>query len=388
MRVPAQFATYGILSSMETMRLFVQQHARLLLAASSLGLLIASAVVSYRFFASRSTTNAVSAESQAPAPQVLAAAIDLGEPPEELQELNVLLLGYGGAGHSGGFLTDVIQVVHVNFKTGRVALISIPRDLWVTLPTGTASKINAAFTLGDDANKKVESGGQVAKQMASVVTGLPIHYVISTDFVSFKRIIGYALDGVTVDVPEELDDPWYPITGEELNTCGKTPEEVAQLSAQFSGFELEKQFECRYKHIHFDPGTSTMDGEAALEFVRSRHGSGAGDFSRSARQQALLKGIRDKLISLQAVADVPKFYNLLAEHVSTDITLDITKYLAPALQKAGAYETKSVVLSTENVFTSGKSANGQYIVLPKDGMNHWQAVHDFVQKQLSDPAGD
>jgi len=66
--------------------------------------------------------------------------------------LNILLLGYGGAGHSGGFLTDVIQIVHFDFEKQKIAFISIPRDLWVQLPSGTSNKINKAFTLG---NKKI-----------------------------------------------------------------------------------------------------------------------------------------------------------------------------------------------------------------------------------------
>lgn len=365
---------------MITLPSWVHSYRRQLSLAALLGILVASAVVSYQFFArSRQTSTPTASETQT---QVLAATVDLGTPPEELKQLNVLLLGYGGAGHSGGFLTDVIQVAHLDFETGNVSLISIPRDLWVTLPNGTASKINAAFTLGDDPNKKAESGAQVAKQMASVVTGLPIHYAISVDFVSFKRIVGNVLDGIEVDVPEMLDDPWYPITGEEQNSCGKTPEEVAQLTAQYSGFELEKQFECRYKHVYFEPGPTKMEGEQALEFVRSRHGSGAGDFSRSARQQALLKALRDKLLTLQVASDIPTYFGELAEHVTTDITLEIAQYLAPALQKAGSYEVHDVVLSTDNVFTSGKSANGQYILMPKDGMNQWQTVHDYVATQL------
>ena len=131
--------------------------------------------------------------------------------------MTVVLLGYGGAGHQGGFLTDVIQIMHIDFDKAKINLISVPRDLWVKLPNDKQAKINTAFTLGVDPNKPVASGGQVAKQMAANVTGIPIDYFIAIDFVGFKRLIGEEINGIVVNVPETLDDSWYPIKGEELN---------------------------------------------------------------------------------------------------------------------------------------------------------------------------
>src|SRR4030043_1022158 len=70
---------------------------------------------------------------------------------------NVLLLGYGGAGHDGGNLSDVIIVVNVNVPKKKVTFISIPRDLWVAIPTRSDMKqnfkINAAYAIGTDDTK-------------------------------------------------------------------------------------------------------------------------------------------------------------------------------------------------------------------------------------------
>ncbi|MBU0579146.1 LCP family protein [Patescibacteria group bacterium] len=315
-------------------------------------------------------------------PEVLSAQTELDisqTPPEDLKTLTVLLLGYGGAGHQGGFLTDVIQLVHINFQKAQISLISVPRDLWVKLPSGKQAKINTAFTLGENPNQPIASGGQVAKQMASNVTSIPIDYFVAVDFVGFKRLIGEELDGLEVNVPETLDDPWYPIQGEELNPCGMTPQEVADLTTQYSGFELEKQFECRYKHLYFKKGLVEMEGGDALGYVRSRHGSAGGDFSRSQRQHALLKAISDKLWSIEALEKAPEFFEKTAKHFTTDIDLEIIKYLIPALKATGDFETKNMVLSTENVFTTSRSSTGQSIVVPKTS---WSAVHQFVQSNL------
>lgn len=304
------------------------------------------------------------------------------EKPEELNTLNILLLGYGGAGHQGGFLSDVIQIAHFNFDTNKIKFISIPRDLWVGLPNNKSAKINTAFSLGDDPQDKIGSGGQIAKQMAETVTGLEIDYFIAVDFVGYKRAIGYSLDGIEVDVPETLHDPWYPIEGKQLDPCGLSSEEIAEVTKKYSGFELEKQFPCRYEEIYFPKGKNRMEGQDALNYVRSRHGSTGGDFSRSERQVAVLKAIKNKLFSLEIFDDLPEFFRDITKHTQSDIDWEIAKYLAPALRATGEYEIENVILSTENVFSNSKSNSGQFILIPKTGLNNWAATHLFIKENL------
>ena len=113
--------------------------------------LLLSSILSFRFFAGRQP-GLISADQQA---QILAAEaeaemIDLDSTAaQDLDTVSFLLLGYGGAGHDGGYLTDVIQLVHVDFKQNKIFIISIPRDLWLKLPNGKEAKINAAFTRSD-----------------------------------------------------------------------------------------------------------------------------------------------------------------------------------------------------------------------------------------------
>lgn len=306
---------------------------------------------------------------------------DLPPPPDDLHQLGILLLGYGGAGHQGGMLTDVIQIAYFDFDQKKVTLISIPRDLWVSLPNGVQSKVNKAFTLGSQ-SEPVLAGGRVSKDMMTLITGLDIKYFISVDFVGFQRLIGEVLGGIEVEVSEVLDDPWYPIKGEELNPCDFTPDEVAQLTAQYSGFELERQFTCRYEHLHYDPGTVKMEGGDALKFVRSRHGSAAGDFSRSSRQHAVLKGMVKKMMSLEAIAKAEEFYKLAKYTFDSDLDLEAAKYLAPAFVNLDQYQVNSVVLSTSNVLTSGRSQTGESILLPQKGLDDWSQVRSFIQSQL------
>ena len=177
---------------------------------------------------------------------------------------NILLLGYGGAGHDGGSLSDVIMVANINTQEKTLALISVPRDLWVEIPIRSdiseSYKINAAFAIGGDDVKyplkepkyKGETGGgEMAKIVVGKVVGMPIHYFLAVDFGNFERIID-VLNGVDVSVEVTFDDYFYPIKGAENLTCGKSAAEIAKLHELYSDTELHHQFECRYEHIHFD----------------------------------------------------------------------------------------------------------------------------------------
>ena len=76
---------------------------------------------------------------------------------EIVTDNNILFLGYGGAGHDGGNLSDVLMVLHFDPIGKKAALISVPRDLWVDIPIRSDisenHKINAAYAIGGDDKK-------------------------------------------------------------------------------------------------------------------------------------------------------------------------------------------------------------------------------------------
>ena len=352
---------------------------KILLYIFAIATLTASAIATYVY-----KTNSKQSQPDQANPQVLAVQDGAFAPDPEFADKNtlaILLLGYGGAGHQGGFLTDAIQIVLFDFEKNSIAFISIPRDLSVALPNGTTAKINAAFSLGNKADP-IHSGAEIAKQMATTVTGIPIDAFISVDFVGLQIAVGGILDGLEVAVSETLNDPWYPIEGKQLDTCGKSPEEVAHLTNTLSGFELEKQFECRYERIYYPVGKHHMEGGDVLAYVRSRHGSVGGDFSRSKRQQEVLLAVREKLFTLDALNKIPEFFKTMIARTSTDLDIDAITTLAPNLTKTKDMITKSITLSTQNVLQNSKSSAGAYIVIPKAGPNNWQETREFITAEL------
>jgi LCP family protein required for cell wall assembly len=290
-------------------------------------------------------------------------------------ETNVLLLGYGGAGHEGGTLSDSIILVKADTNAEKVALISIPRDLWVPIPSGDKTqnnKINHAYSTSADA----------AKYAVSVVTGIPISYFVSVDFNQFQKIIDL-LGGIEVNVPKTFDDYFYPIRGKELDLCGKTPEEMQEVHQKYSGFELEKQFECRYEHIHYDRGLNKMTGEEAVKFVRSRHSSEyGGDFARSEKQFAVLEGLKKKLISLNIFPKGGALIDKVSNLARTDLTPEKIKELLGIIGDPSQYQITEIHLTTENVLKESTGPGGQYILIPKDGINNFGGIQNFILGEL------
>lgn len=282
-------------------------------------------------------------------------------------EFNILLLGYGGKGHSGGGLSDAIILVNVNTASKNANLVAIPRDIWVD-----NFKINSAYAVSVEA----------AKAAVEKVTGLPVDFYAAVDFSRFERAID-ALGGVEVSVPVAFDDYFYPVAGLENELCGMGPEKIEEVHRLYSGFELEKQFTCRYEHLHFERGLQIMDGVTALKFIRSRHSdTHGGDFARGVREQAVLTALRNKLVSLDVLNNINEFFDQFSHLVVSDIKEEDVVELLSRLGNPGEYTSFNINISTENYLQSSTSADRQYILIPKAGNGNWQAVHSFIKNEL------
>lgn len=279
---------------------------------------------------------------------------------------NILFVGHGGTGHPGGLLADSIITIHLDTNTKKITMITIPRDLWVP----GNRKINASG---------VQSGFQNIGTELTNVTGLPFNYYVAVDFGNFVKLID-ALGGIDVEVPNSFSDTFYPIAGEENNTCGKTGDEVNALKVKYSGFDLEKQFVCRYEQLHFDKGPAKLDGATALKFVRSRHGDS--DFGRSLRQLAVLQGIKNKLLSLQTTGKLNDVVGALIGLVKTDMNVGVVKSLVEALGDPTVYSVEQIQLTTDNVLNASKSSDGQFILVPKAGNFNFSEIKTFISSQL------
>lgn len=317
--------------------------------------------------------------------------------PDPNRDFGILLMGYGGGGHAGGYLTDTMILAYIQPKKEKISLISIPRDLWVPLRVTESEpkyfKINAAYAVGKDdkkyPNKPIEytgdaGGGVMAIDAVKTVTGLNIEHFSTLSFLGFKKSID-VLGGVSINVPQTFDDYFYPIDGEENNTCGFSEGDIATATATLKGDKLEQFFTCRYEHLHFDKGETQMDGNTALKFVRSRHSPQAGgDFSRSMRQKALLQGVKEQVFNVGFLPKMVPFITSLKQDFQTDIDLDTMASYASRAEEFKTYEIQSIAISEPETLKSSISSDRQYILIPKEGIDQWEGIHTFLQNQLND----
>ena len=278
---------------------------------------------------------------------------------EENDRINILLLGMGGAGHDGAYLTDTIMLVSIKPSTKQISMISIPRDMTVPGDDGVWRKVNSVNARAEA--KQVGSGGAETAKALSDLLGTPITYYVRADFQGFINIVD-ELGGVTVNVEHTLDDYSYPILGEEDNP----------------------NYYSRYEHLHVDTGLQKMDGSLALKFARSRHGiNGEGsDFARAKRQQLILQAVKDKLLSTSTLlkpAMIVRITNQLREHIDTNIS--ITDLIAlwdqyKNINKAGLIN-KVLDDSADGLLVHQTGVDGAYLLMPKSG--NYNEIKTFVQ---------
>ncbi len=314
--------------------------------------------------------------------------------------INILLLGYGGGNHDGTYLTDSMIAVHIDPKTKKVFLISIPRDIWIKIPTdginGSYSKINAAYSDGlddtDYPNKQAQftgadGGGRMAEYIIQEVTGLPIDYFVGMDFSGFTHTID-TLGGVDITVQIAFDDYQYPIEGMEDATCGLSDDQIASFSATLASpsatISEQDAFPCRYEHLHFDKGEQHMDGTTALKYVRSRHSLQDGtDFGRAQRQRNLIVAVKEKIFASSFIPQIIPFMSSLGDDLRTDLTPDDVKTLIQNIQVLNHYQIVSLALTDQNYLQEAVSDDGQDILESKDGLDNWANVHTWLKNEFS-----
>ncbi len=299
------------------------------------------------------------------------------------ESFNILLLGIAGGGHDGPKLTDTIILANVNIDQNKVHMFSVPRDLWVP---PLERKINSVYAIGEKEGKGIE----LSRSAIEDLTGQKVDYVLVLDFQGFTKIIDY-LGGIDVRVENSFIDKQYPITGKEEDICGKSEEEFEALATAASQLDA---FPCRYKTIAFERGIQKMNGETALEFVRSRHGtSGEGsDFARSKRQQVIIAALREKVFSLGVILNPVKLlgiYNILTDNINTDIDTEKIDDFVKLADKMKDGQIKSYVIDDGNKADErwgllinppiSKDYGFQYVLIPRKGIGNYSEIHEYVQ---------
>ncbi len=187
---------------------------------------------------------------------------------------------------AGSGNSDAMMLMHLSADRERVSVISFPRDLLVPIPecfdpkTGTE---HPAQELGQ-VNGALDSGGPGCT-VATIndVTGLQIDHFMMADFDAVKELSN-TLGGVDVCVNEPVDDS--------------------------------------YSGLHLPAGVSSIQGDQALAFLRTRHGFGdGGDAGRIRAQQSFLASMARKIREEGTLGNLPRVY-AIAETITKNLTID------------------------------------------------------------------
>jgi LCP family protein required for cell wall assembly len=278
--------------------------------------------------------------------------------------LNLLVMGYGGTGHAGAYLTDSMVVMSLLPNSGHTTLVSVPRDLWVQVPEGSGNygKVNSVYEYASNNNANPVAGGDAAAQKISLVTGLNVKYWLTINFNGFKDFIN-AIGGIDVYVPDSF------------NACYPKNDDAS--------------VDPSWIKVQFNKGMQHMDGATAIEYARAREplevcGKGTSknqaeltDFARSARQQLIIKAALSKVRSISTWPSLYNALNVLSHAIYTNLSLADLGLFATKMDLTNPHR---VGLSNSNVLVDATSNDGQYILLPEN--NNWQAIKDYVNKNL------
>ncbi|MDB5182318.1 MAG: LytR family transcriptional regulator [Candidatus Saccharibacteria bacterium] len=285
--------------------------------------------------------------------------------------VNILMLGKGGTGHDGPDLTDTIIIASIDPIAKEVALVSLPRDLWVKTPSGGASKINAIYAnakyavLNNYTTKQQTDAVKAAAEKAGVkaiesavtsVLGIPINYYGMVDFQGFAQAIN-AVHGIDINVKTEVYDTF-------IQADNNNNPLIAAV------------------------GQDHFDGKHALLYAQSRHGSLRGDFDRTERQREVIVALKDKVLSLGTFANplkVNQLIDAIGDHVSTDFTTNELKRVYDIVKDVPSAKIASIGLADPpNNFVTTDNIDGQSVVIPREGTFVYTAIQSYVRNTLRD----
>jgi LCP family protein required for cell wall assembly len=229
-----------------------------------------------------------------------------------------------------------------------VALLSLPRDLIVPIPGYGQARINATTVYGD-MNPALGGGVALARRTVSEYLGIPIDYVLRTDFHAFTAAVD-AIGGVDIDVPEALYDPEYPT------------------------------MDYGYMVASFAPGVQHMDGETTLVYARIRHADSG--YARNRRQQQVLLAILNQVRQHNILAQVQMISDLttaLRDDIQTDMSLERMLGLAWAFRGVSPNAVERYALD-ETMVSEGVLSDDPYATFADQG-----AVDMLVRQLVNGP---
>ena len=243
---------------------------------------------------------------------------------------NILLLGTDDSPERGSVgRTDTIILGTIVPLKPYVGMLSIPRDLWVSIPNVGEQRINTAYFFAE-ANQP-GSGSRAALQTIRDNFGISVHYYAVIHMLGLTSVVD-TLGGVDIDLESPMGE--YPAGPHHLN------------------------------------------GSDALAFVRER--SSSDDFSRMVRTQILLSAVLKKVLYPSNWLSLPRFIVSLTQVVDTNIPLWQWPRLLFALLRAFLFGIDSETITREMV-TPFQTSQGAQVLAP-----NWEVINPLLKRMFGE----
>ncbi len=332
------------------------------------------------------TPGSASPATATPAPTVNYNNSSIVQKIKNNEPITTLLLGYGGNGHEGEWLTDTLLVMRYDPKTRTMLQYNIPRDLYVFIPFGGKDKgrwgkINTALAIimkwdnpsqselnpkyrWTDEKKQFDNGVNLVADTIEIMLGFRVDNWATLSFDGFRRFID-AMGGVEVDVEHYFIDKKYPRNDND------------QVDASFTTIE-------------FQAGKQIMNGERAIEYARSRYSQTpleGGDFARSRRQMRLIAAVKEKMLRENLAVKSLGYMQALQGKIRFSLDFGevtaLANYLNSSEGKSLANDVKFSSEILNDTYLEDKTLEGDYVLLPKEGKGKYAAIQSWAQKSLA-----
>lgn len=235
--------------------------------------------------------------------------------------INIALYGVDSRNNDYVGRSDAILVCSVNGKTGKIKLVSVARDTYVSVPGYYNTKINHAYAYG---------GPELAIQTLNENFGLDITDYVTVNFESLADIID-EMGGVMIDVTEE---------------------ERYQINAYLQRGEPLSE-----------TGMVNLTGAQAVSYSRIRKIDS--DSMRASRQREVLAALFDKALEINPL-NYPSYVRKFAPMVETSLSNEeILKIAAVGLKNP---TLEQAAFPNEHISSAGQTIDGV-----------WYYVYDLAQ---------
>ncbi len=257
--------------------------------------------------------------------------------------INILFLGLDNLDPKAPYRrSDAMIIVSLDPATRSAGMLSVPRDLYVTisgLKPPQKNRINAAYVFGDYYKYP---GGGIALAMRTVqeTLGISINHYVAVDYAGFVKAVD-AIGGVDITLEKALSDPYL---------------------TKWS----------------FPAGPQHLSGEQALRFARIRYMDN--DFQRERRQQTLLLALRAQVLRAGMLPRLPALLSSLWGSFKTDMSPTDILALAGVAAEVDTARIHNHIID-ETMVTPYRTPAGAAVLLPKP-----DAITKLVGEVLRQPA--